>query len=109
MIKYIPTIWEKIFFTKKAHYWNIVDNNKLSELRPVEWVIVWINKFKTLYWNDGYKYTIECKHSIDYIKNIHTVYPDKESYYIWIANIIAQYDKNFVDKLYVSIRNYFSK
>lgn len=82
-------LWDEVYFTPKAHYWNIVQNNTLYQLRPKQWIIISMTLGDGIFNEPIYAYTIKTKGFKTY-NNIHTCYKTLDDYYEWIANEIIE-------------------
>lgn len=100
-------IWDEVYFTPKAYYWNIINNNTLSELRPKKGKVIWIEEFIWVLWWKCFSYKITCdKYNIEVYKKIHTAFLTEDKYYENLASIITNYKYRI--NIIEAIKNFFT-
>jgi len=108
-MKKIFQVWDEVYFTPKAHYWNIVRNNTLYQLRPKKGTIYGIDSGDSIFGDTIYGYKIKCDKSyFEKYSNIHTCFETEEEYYDELAEqIIWYWESRGLEKIKHAVKKFF--
>ncbi len=98
-------IWDKVFFNRHLVSWTLAYSLTLAQLKPSEWVIVWIQQVNRAWRGIITRYTMQ--DWWNYYDDIHTITTTLDEYLEYIAGHIEKKNSGY-ERLKNAIKVFFA-